>query len=289
MSLLVGLLYGATLPMLPRRPILLGGVIAPILWSGLMHSILEVINPVMNQRIDWLWFVISQIGFGIVAGIVVSRQERIAPGSAFRSPFAQASRRPERWTRTTERTSGDEHSGAFLPRSLPRRLLHGAGVQRFPRPPGAGFGSHPRPARSSISISSTRRIAPACHGAEGKGGAAIALGDPVSTSPLPMTRRFAASSQTEFPAPRCRPSRNSAGGMLTDEQIDVTRTRNPLAGPSPDALRDDEPPPYAAQAPGDAAARRRRLRRLLLVVPRRRTAAEARRPARSWMARILPW
>ncbi len=76
-SLLVGLLYGATLPMFPRRPILLGGVIAPILWSGLIHSMLEVLDPTLNQRIDWLWFVISQIGFGIVAGIVVSRQERV--------------------------------------------------------------------------------------------------------------------------------------------------------------------------------------------------------------------
>ena len=76
-SLLVGLLYGATLPMFPRRPILLGGVIAPILWTSLIHSILEALDPVLNQRIDWLWFVFSQVGFGIFAGIVVSRQERI--------------------------------------------------------------------------------------------------------------------------------------------------------------------------------------------------------------------
>ena len=77
-SLLVGLLYGAALPMFPRHPILFGGVIAPVLWSGLLHSVLDIINPVMNQRIDWPWFVISQIAFGIVAGIVVSRQERIS-------------------------------------------------------------------------------------------------------------------------------------------------------------------------------------------------------------------
>jgi hypothetical protein len=77
-SLLVGLLYGVTLPMFPRHPILFGGVIAPVLWSGLLHSVLDVINPVMNQRIDWPWFVVSQIAFGIVAGIVVSRQERIS-------------------------------------------------------------------------------------------------------------------------------------------------------------------------------------------------------------------
>jgi hypothetical protein len=76
-SLLVGLLYGAMLPMLPRRPILLGGFIAPLLWSGLIYSILGIVNPVLNQRIDWLWFVASQVGFGIVAGLVVSRQERI--------------------------------------------------------------------------------------------------------------------------------------------------------------------------------------------------------------------
>jgi len=76
-SLLVGLLYGVTLPMFPRNPILLGGVIAPVLWSGLLHSILEAVDPVLNQRIDWFWFVLSQIGFGVVAGIVVSRHVRI--------------------------------------------------------------------------------------------------------------------------------------------------------------------------------------------------------------------
>jgi hypothetical protein len=76
-SLLVGLLYGVMLPMFPRRPILLGGLIAPVVWSGLLYTTLDMINPVMNQRINWLWFVLSQAGFGIVAGLVVSRQQRI--------------------------------------------------------------------------------------------------------------------------------------------------------------------------------------------------------------------
>jgi hypothetical protein len=76
-SLIIGLLYGAMLPMFPRRPIFLGGFIAPTLWSGLLYSILGIVNPVLNQHIDWFWFVLSQLGFGIVAGIVVSRQERI--------------------------------------------------------------------------------------------------------------------------------------------------------------------------------------------------------------------
>jgi hypothetical protein len=76
-SLMVGLVYGAMLPMAPRRPILLGGFIAPLLWSGIIWGGLAFINPVMNQRIDWIWFVLCQIAFGVVAGLVVAIQERI--------------------------------------------------------------------------------------------------------------------------------------------------------------------------------------------------------------------
>jgi hypothetical protein len=76
-SLLVGLLYGAMLPMASKRPILLGGLAGPLLWSFLIYGSLAVINPVMNQRIDWTWFVLSQVGFGVVAGLIVVRQERI--------------------------------------------------------------------------------------------------------------------------------------------------------------------------------------------------------------------
>jgi hypothetical protein len=75
-SILVGLLYGAMLPMFPRRPILLGGLIAPALWSGLLYIILGLLNPLLASRIDWPWFIASQVAFGIIAGFVVVRQER---------------------------------------------------------------------------------------------------------------------------------------------------------------------------------------------------------------------
>ena len=76
-SILVGLLYGAMLPMFARRPILLGGVIAPVLWSGLLYSIMDILNPVLGSHIDWTWFMASQFAFGIVAGLVVVRQSRV--------------------------------------------------------------------------------------------------------------------------------------------------------------------------------------------------------------------
>ncbi len=73
-SLLVGLLYGAMLPMMPKHPILLGGIIAPVLWTGVLHSALPLINPFLADRIEWRWFVVSQVTFGLVAGWVVSKQ-----------------------------------------------------------------------------------------------------------------------------------------------------------------------------------------------------------------------
>jgi hypothetical protein len=73
-STLVGLLYGVMLPMFPRRPILLGGLIVPVLWSGMLHPTLNLVNPLLASRIDWFWFVASQVAFGVVAGAVVVRR-----------------------------------------------------------------------------------------------------------------------------------------------------------------------------------------------------------------------
>ncbi len=70
-TLLVGLLYGAMLPIWPRRPILLGGLIAPAIWTGLLHSVLSIINPFLADRIDWWSFAASQVIFGLVAGYTV--------------------------------------------------------------------------------------------------------------------------------------------------------------------------------------------------------------------------
>jgi hypothetical protein len=77
-SIFVGLLYGAMLPMFARRPIVLGGLIAPVLWSGLLYSIMQLLNPLLASHINWFWFIASQIAFGVVAGVVVVRQHRVS-------------------------------------------------------------------------------------------------------------------------------------------------------------------------------------------------------------------
>jgi hypothetical protein len=77
-SIFVGVLYGAMLPMFPRRPIILGGLIAPVLWSGLLYSIMQLLNPLLASHINWFWFIASQIAFGVVAGLVVIRQHSVS-------------------------------------------------------------------------------------------------------------------------------------------------------------------------------------------------------------------
>jgi hypothetical protein len=83
---LIGLLYGAALPMLPRHPIFLGGVLAPLLWTGLLHASLHIINPEFASHIQWGWFTVSQFVFGVVAGLVVSRDKSVRTAQSM--PFA---------------------------------------------------------------------------------------------------------------------------------------------------------------------------------------------------------
>lgn len=87
-SLLVGLLYGAMLPMFPRWPILTAGFIAPLLWTGLLSSVLSVVSPILNERIDWYWFVPSQVAFGLVCGFVVNLQAKVRTPQFQALPFA---------------------------------------------------------------------------------------------------------------------------------------------------------------------------------------------------------
>jgi len=77
LSVLVGLLYGALLPMLPSHPAFWGGLVAPLMWTGLIAAGLSVINPALDARIEWRWFVLTQIAFGLVAGLVVARSNTV--------------------------------------------------------------------------------------------------------------------------------------------------------------------------------------------------------------------
>ncbi len=86
---LVGLLYAAILPMFPRRPILTAGFVVPLFWTAMLYGVLGLVSPVLNQRIDWWWFLPSQLAFGLVTGYVVNRSVHLRSASFQDASFAE--------------------------------------------------------------------------------------------------------------------------------------------------------------------------------------------------------
>jgi cytochrome c oxidase cbb3-type subunit 3 len=88
-----------------------------------------------------------------------------------------------------------------------------------------------------------------CHGTDGKGGAAIALANPVflAIADDKIIRHTAEDGVPGTPMPAFV---QSAGGMLTDKQID-SLVRGIRSWAKPDVVDNTTPPPYAAQVPGD--------------------------------------
>ncbi len=78
MSIAVGSLYTTALPMMPRRPIFAGGVLVPVIVTGLVWATLRVVNPALEKYISWPWFIASQFAFGIACGWWVSRGEMVS-------------------------------------------------------------------------------------------------------------------------------------------------------------------------------------------------------------------
>jgi hypothetical protein len=79
-SVTFGLLFGVvspTLPPVPGGPVIAGGVLMPLLWTGLCHSFMGIINPALQRHVDWFWFIVSQAVYGLAMSIVVVRSEKV--------------------------------------------------------------------------------------------------------------------------------------------------------------------------------------------------------------------
>ncbi|MGA8029475.1 MAG: hypothetical protein WB992_20220 [Bryobacteraceae bacterium] len=76
-SILVGIVYAVMLPMFPKYAPFWAGILMPLFWSGVVATTLNLINPVLNERINWPWFVVCQLAFGLVGGYVIARSTSI--------------------------------------------------------------------------------------------------------------------------------------------------------------------------------------------------------------------
>jgi hypothetical protein len=76
-SILVGVLYAVMLPMFPKYAPFWAGILMPVIWSGLVATTLNFVNPALNSRISWPWFIVCQLGFGLVGGYIIARSTSI--------------------------------------------------------------------------------------------------------------------------------------------------------------------------------------------------------------------
>jgi cytochrome c oxidase cbb3-type subunit III len=90
-----------------------------------------------------------------------------------------------------------------------------------------------------------------CHGPDGKGGAAIGLGNPVYLA-IADDATILRVTANGVPGTSMPAFAQHFGGMLTDDQIDTIVHGIRTRWAKPDSLRDADPPPYAAQGSGDA-------------------------------------
>ncbi|HET6977343.1 MAG TPA: hypothetical protein VFI24_13525 [Pyrinomonadaceae bacterium] len=83
-SLFVGLLFAAILPMMPSRfTAFWGSFLAPVLWTALIASTLDLINPALNAKIAWGWFIASQVAYGLITGYIVAHSKSVETSQAW--------------------------------------------------------------------------------------------------------------------------------------------------------------------------------------------------------------
>ena len=78
-SLGLGAIFGLALPRLRAIPSTLawGGLLMPLLWTSFSFALMGVVNPLLQERVDWPWFIASQFVFGVATAIVVERSEKV--------------------------------------------------------------------------------------------------------------------------------------------------------------------------------------------------------------------
>ena len=222
-TLLVGLLYGAMLPMLPRHPVLLGGILAPVLWTGILHIVLGIINPYFADHIDWWSFASRRSLFGLVAGYIVTQLghlERLAQvplsvrlGVETPGLHSRPRRRPTRKTIMESLSTPHEIVAASPSACRARALPAAATLPGNPPEPEV-----PRPeAVVSLRRALQPRTAPHATAPMAQNGA----GHRSRQSRVPGARRRRHAARRGSPTAMqghadARPSRSRSGGMLTD-------------------------------------------------------------------------
>jgi hypothetical protein len=95
LSACFGVLFALVSPRLPAipAPFAWGGLVLPMVWTGISYGLMGVVNPVLQDHVSWPWFIVSQFVYGVAAALVVLRSETVhvppaGPGPELRGGLA---------------------------------------------------------------------------------------------------------------------------------------------------------------------------------------------------------
>ena len=280
-------------------PLAWGGLLMPLLWTAASYGLMGVVNPLLQERVDWPWFIVSQFVFGVAAAIVVRPlgeglhpARRPRPGPAW----------PTSWPAKGEVGRESSHSAMRTMAAAPDRswLVLAAGCD-LPGKPRAGGPARCRRTRSWRFDALYRQNCAGCHGADGKLGPAPPLNDP-SFSAIVPDADGAARHLRGGRARRCPPCPEEHGGPLTpapgggaadrrsrdpkvlagrDQAKRVVATRAAAPAESPTSRRRTLSPAGAKGGGPETPAGPRRVRPRLRRLPRRQGTGRRRTAGRS--------
>jgi hypothetical protein len=80
LSVTFGLLFGVispTLPPFPGAALAAGGVLMPLLWTGLCYGFMGIADPLLERYVNWPWFIASQFVYGLAMSLVVINSQKV--------------------------------------------------------------------------------------------------------------------------------------------------------------------------------------------------------------------
>ena len=187
LSVLVGIVYAVIMPMFPKYAPLWAGILMPLFWSGLVATSLSILNPALNDRISWPWFVLCQLAFGLVGGYVIARSTNIktmqslplAARASLHYPSDETQKRQEMGVSPSRRMP---RGGGVLPAvTMGLSLLCVTACE----PPGKPGPAEIAPEDITDFTTLYQQNCSACHGPNGKNGPGRILNDPLYLAIIP--------------------------------------------------------------------------------------------------------